>query len=82
MARPRSFTLKALITMAPLGGIMRAAPMPWIARAVMMKASDSAKPQAAEATRKTTAPSLNTRPWPKISASRPPTATNAASASR
>ena len=71
MARPRSFTLKALITIAPLGGIMRAAPRPWTARAVMRKASDSAKPQAAEATRKTTAPILKTRPWPKISARSP-----------
>jgi hypothetical protein len=82
IARPRSSGAKALITIAPVAGTINAAPAACTARATMIHVSDWASPQAADAPTNTATPSLNIRPLPNMSPSRPPTATSAASASR
>src|ERR671922_98510 len=82
IAFPRSSGGKVLITIAPVGGIISAAPAPWTARARRMASSSSARPQAAEASAKSEIPTISTATLLNMSASRPPTATSAASASR
>jgi hypothetical protein len=71
-----------LITIAPVGGSISAAPTPWSARAAIRKVSDWAKPQAADEQTNSTMPVINTPTRLNMSASRPPTATSAASDSR
>ena len=68
--------------MAPVAGIISAAPIPSTARATSRIDSLPASPQATELSTNTDAPSLNTRSLPYMSPMRPPTATNAAIASR
>src|SRR5919109_334221 len=82
IAFPRSSGGKVLITIAPVGGIISAAPAPWTARARRMASSSSARPQAADASAKSEIPTISTATLLNMSASRPPTATSAASASR
>ncbi len=53
-------------------GEMTAAPMPWMARAMIRTVSDPAKPQASEAREKITSPAMKTRRRPSRSAIRPP----------
>jgi len=70
------------MTIAPLAGVISAAPSPSTARATMIQASDWARPQAAEASTKITPPRRNVRSLPMRSPMRPPRATNTAMASR
>ena len=72
IALPRSSGAKVLITIAPDGGTISAAPIPCIARAARIAVSDCANPQAAEAATKIAAPSMNIRACPNISPSLPP----------
>jgi hypothetical protein len=86
MARPRSCNGKAAITIASAAGNMSAAPAPWITRNAISHASApppvGVAPQSAEAVAKTITPMTTIRRWPAMSATRPPKANSADSASR
>jgi len=70
------------MTMAPVAGIIIAAPMPSQARAASRIGSLPASPHTTELAMNTVAPTLKIRSFPNMSPIRPPTATNAAIASR
>src|ERR1700761_50338 len=86
IARPRSATGKASRTIASAAGNMIAAPAPWRTRKTISQASApepvGVAPQRAEQTAKTITPITTMRRWPAMSASRPPKAKSAESASR
>ena len=72
--------------MASAAGNMRAPPAPWMTRNVTIHASATepvgVRPHMVEAATKTITPITHILVWPKMSDSRPPSANNAASASR
>ncbi len=72
--------------MASAAGNISAAPAPWITRKVISQASSievaGVAPQRAEAVAKTITPITTIVRWPATSASRPPKANRAESASR
>ncbi len=86
IALPRSRSGKALTTIARAAGNISAAPTPWMTRKVTIQASAAdpvgVAPQSAEAAANTTTPTSTIVRWPTMSASRPPRANSADSASR
>ena len=72
--------------MASAAGKSSAAPRPWITRKTISQVSasepDGVAPHRADATANVTTPISTIRRWPRMSASRPPRAKNADSASR
>ena len=85
-ARPRSWSGNAATTMASAAGIIRAPEMPWSTRKKMIQASASepfgVAPHRPDEAAKPTIPMVTIRREPITSASRPPRAKVAASASR
>ena len=83
MAMLRSLTLvNAVMMMASVAGISRAAPMPWMARLAMSTPPLPASPAASEDSVKTAMPARNSLRRPNTSASLPPTSSNPATVSR
>lgn len=85
-ARPRRSTGKTATTTASAAGNIRAAPNPWVARKTISQvwatSPRGTHPHRTEETTNTRVPVNMIRRCPKRSASRPPSAKNAASASR
>ena len=77
-ALPRRSSGNTALTSAMAVGIISAAPMPWVARTVIIQTMSWAPPASAVEIRKITAPTRNTRRMPSRSPRRPPRTMNAA----